>query len=257
MPVPLDGHAACGAEVAHAMAKGAAASMRKGAGSKGVKRAAAKPDTETKRSQLMASGQHTIHGTGCIGTKTTGAPCPLPRVDPHLPYCKECMRTGDPSLKVVKHPKFGKTLIAARNLRKGYIMAWWGRRVGRKWMPLKSWDWSLETRMGVIDAVPFRKGSLLQFSQCPGPSEKPTVDDAKQWDALLKQKPRTCLLFQTACDVPKSHQLTMMYNEDEKTTEEFFQERKIVRSDVGCAQYPALKKKKPRRNQRASSAMKK
>ena len=36
------------------------------------------------------------------------------------------MRTGDPSLKAVKHPRFGKILIAKRNLPRGYYVAWWG-----------------------------------------------------------------------------------------------------------------------------------
>merc|ERR1712032_1225180 len=172
----------------------------------------------------------------------SGAPCANPRSEEHIPYCKRCVRTGDPSLKVVKHPKFGRCLITRRRLEKGYVIAWWGKRVAKKDMSLEDWNWALESRVGVINAVPFKTASQLQFCQCPGPSEVPTVDERSNWDVLLKRKPTTCLLFRTLCDMPKHHQLTMMYNKDEKTTEEFFKERGIVRSDVGCRQYPAVKK---------------
>jgi hypothetical protein len=144
---------------------------------------------------------------------------------------------------VVDHPKFGKCLIARRRLPKGYTVAWWGRRIGKKKLPEKNWNWALETEKGIIDAVPFRKGSQLQFCQCPGPSEKATIDDhPRQYSKLLAAKKKTCLLFGTLCDIPKGYQLTMMYNYDDKSTEEFFQERGIVRQDVGCKQLPALKK---------------
>ena len=43
-----------------------------------------------------------------------------------VPYCLECLQNGDPSLKVADHPKFGKILVAARDLPKGYLAAWWG-----------------------------------------------------------------------------------------------------------------------------------
>eukprot|EP00928_Gymnodinium_smaydae_P020394 TRINITY_DN17881_c0_g1_i1.p1 TRINITY_DN17881_c0_g1~~TRINITY_DN17881_c0_g1_i1.p1 ORF type:complete len:224 (-),score=45.88 TRINITY_DN17881_c0_g1_i1:288-959(-) len=195
--------------------------------------------------KLTRIGQHPVVGSGCIATMLNGKPCPDPRVEKHLPYCKSCMRSGDPSLQVMKHPKFGKCLIARRNLKKGYRVAWWGNRVGKRKLPTKHWEWALETCVGVIDAVPYRKASQLQFCQCPGPSEKPVIDDCtKDYEALLARKDKTCLIFSLLCDVPKGHQLTMMYNKDEKTTEEFFAERGIVRSDVGCPKYPALKKDK-------------
>eukprot|EP00927_Polykrikos_kofoidii_P057831 TRINITY_DN52034_c0_g1_i1.p1 TRINITY_DN52034_c0_g1~~TRINITY_DN52034_c0_g1_i1.p1 ORF type:complete len:264 (-),score=32.14 TRINITY_DN52034_c0_g1_i1:293-1036(-) len=187
--------------------------------------------------------QNRVVGKGCIGTLLSGQPCPTPRVEEHLPYCESCMRTGDPSLRVVKHPRFGRCLITRRDLKKGYVVAWWGERIGRKRMLDERWEWALESSRGVIDAVPFGPSSPLQFCQCPGPSEIPTIDEhPSQYDKLLKQKPKTCLLFGLLCDVPKNHQLTMMYNKDEKTTEVFFKERDIVRVDVSCAAYPALKK---------------
>lgn len=212
------------------------------ASSKGVRKTEIRE--KPKKPKLTSTGQHATVGSGCIATlpNNNTAPCPFSRVEAHIPYCKNCMAKGDPSLNVVKHPKFGSCLVTTRKLPKGYVIAWWGRRIGKKKMPKKNWEWALESYKGVIDAVPFRKGSLLQYSQCPGPSEKPTVDFTSKQDLLLVQKPKTCLLFQTLCEVPKSHQLTMMYNEDEKTTENFFKERGLVRQDVGCPKFPALKK---------------
>jgi len=135
-------------------------------------------------------------------------------------------------------------LITKRDLKKGYLVAWWGRRIGKKRLPAKNWEWALESRRGVIDAVPFRRGSQLQFCQCPGPSEKPSIDYAKPGvrDALLANRPKMCLLFATLCDIPKGHQITMMYNKDEKTTQEFFEERGLVRANVSAPKCPALKK---------------
>jgi len=196
-----------------------------------------------KKKPSVMMKQHILAGAGCIGTKTDGTPCPNMRGEAHLPYCKRCLASGDPSLKVVKHPKFGKCLIATRDLKKGYMMAWWGNRVSRKKLPFKSWEWALESPKGMIDAVPFRKGSVVQFAQCPGPSERPTVDFSRNYDAMLTAKSKTCLLFKTLCDIPKNHQVTMMYNKDEKTTNEFFAERGLVRADIGCPAFPALKKK--------------
>merc|ERR1719163_1062495 len=83
----------------------------------------------------------------------------------------------------------------------------------------------------------------MQFCQCVGPSEKPTIDYSDDYEGLLAKEDKTCLLFGTLCAVPKNHQLTMMYNKDEKTTNEFFEERGIVRANVGCKECPALKKK--------------
>jgi len=192
--------------------------------------------------KLSPTGQHLTQGPGCISTELNGNPCPHPRAVAHLPYCSQCLKTGDPSLKVVKHPKFGKCLIALRDLKKGYKTAWWGDRLNRKEMKTKDWEWALESKLGVINAVPHRKSSMMQFCQCSGPSEKPTIDYSKDFDCLLAKEDKAGLLFGTLCDIPKNHQLTMMYNKDEKTTNEFFEERGLVRADVACPNYPALKK---------------
>lgn len=199
-----------------------------------------------KAKGITRLGQHPVIGQGCISTlpvPTGGCrPCPHPRIEAHLPYCKGCMKSGDPSLKKVKHPKFGSCLVATRALKRGYLIAWWGRRIGSKRLPDKNWEWALTSPKGVIDAVPFRTGSLLQFSQCPGPTERATVNFAPQADRLLVQKDRTCRLFRTLCDVPKGHQITMTYSDTEKGQDEFFADRGITRADIGCKQWPALKK---------------
>jgi hypothetical protein len=151
------------------------------------------------------------------------------------------MKTGDPSLKAVKHPKFGKTLIAMRTLPAPYYAAWWGSLVPKKKLAIPKHEWALQTTRGMIDATPF-KGSQLKWCSCPGPSELPTIDFSSNFDILLRKAPKTCLLFSTKRDIPKNNQITMMYNMDEKTTDEFFAERNLVRGDVGCAKYPACRK---------------
>lgn len=77
------------------------------------------------------------------------------------------MKTGDPSLKAVTHPRFGKILIATRDLPKGYYAAWWGKLCKKRQVPYKRMEWALETGKGMVDAVPY-KGSLLKFCACPG-----------------------------------------------------------------------------------------
>lgn len=105
------------------------------------------------------------------------------------------MMKGDPSLKAVKHPKFGKILVATRNLPKGYYVAWWGKLCPKKQVPYKRMEWALETSKGMVDAIPY-KGSQLKYCACPGgirittyslqlqlltvtgPNELPTIDFA-------------------------------------------------------------------------------
>jgi len=191
--------------------------------------------------KLTKTGQHVPCGDGCFATSANGKPCPRPRAEKGIPYCKECMKTGDPSLKAVKHPKYGQTLIATRNLKKGYYAAWWGHLVAQSKLPDWKEEWALLTPKGYIDALPF-KGSQLKWCSCPGPGEVSTINFSSNYDRFLKKSKKACLLFALLRDVPKNNQVTMMYNEDEKTTDEFFAERNIVRADVGCKQYPAAKK---------------
>lgn len=196
-----------------------------------------------KGTKLTKSGQHTVKGFGCLSTTPKG-PCRKPRALATVPYCKACMCSGDPSLKVTQHPKFGKILLAARDIPKGYYIGWWGNLMATKKLPLKNWEWALQTYAGMINAVG-QKGSQLKFTACVGPNEQPVVDFAPCHDVLLKRQQKMgCLIFRTKQDIPKGYQLTMMYNEDEKTTEEFFQEQGITRADVGTKRYPTIRKPK-------------
>lgn len=205
------------------------------------KKAAPTKVVKVVKAKFTKHGQNAPSGNGCLSTSINGKPCPRPRIERGLPYCKECMKTGDPSLKAVQHPHFGKILIAMRKLPKPYYAAWWGNLVPKTKLPAKKQEWALQTPMGFIDAIP-HAGSQLKFCACPGPGEVPTINFSSNYDMFLKKAPKTCLLFATLRDVPRHHQLTMMYNEDEKTTDEFFEERKLVRADVGTKKYPALKK---------------
>eukprot|EP00747_Dinoflagellata_sp_TGD_P161916 gnl/TRDRNA2_/TRDRNA2_178946_c0_seq1.p1 gnl/TRDRNA2_/TRDRNA2_178946_c0~~gnl/TRDRNA2_/TRDRNA2_178946_c0_seq1.p1 ORF type:complete len:258 (+),score=43.07 gnl/TRDRNA2_/TRDRNA2_178946_c0_seq1:102-776(+) len=195
---------------------------------------------------LTKSGQWSPTGPGCIATPK-GVPCPHPRDSYYIPLCKHCLKTGDPSLKPVDHPKYGKILIATRNLPKGYYAAWWGNLMPMKKMRQKAMEWALQTNKGTIDATPFRKGSQLQFCACPGPNEVPTIDFAPKSVSILAKVKRTCEIFKTLRAIPKNHQLTMMYNLDEKTTDEFFEERGLKRADVGTRKYPAIRKQKAKK----------
>merc|ERR1712046_202488 len=138
---------------------------------------------------------------------------------------------------------FGKILVANRELKKPYYAAWWGTLVPSSKMSDKSKEWALQTTKGMIDAIP-HKGSQLKYCACTGPNEVSTINFSYNFDALLEKPPKgqkpyvTCLLFQTLRDIPKNYQVTMMYNADEKSTQEFFDERGIVRGDVGTAEYP-------------------
>eukprot|EP00927_Polykrikos_kofoidii_P075517 TRINITY_DN7176_c0_g1_i1.p1 TRINITY_DN7176_c0_g1~~TRINITY_DN7176_c0_g1_i1.p1 ORF type:complete len:208 (+),score=24.74 TRINITY_DN7176_c0_g1_i1:87-710(+) len=195
----------------------------------------------TKKPRLTKSGQHTIAGGGCISTTLKGKPCANRRTSKGVPYCKVCQKTGDPSLMVCCHPKYGKILAAARALPKGYYVAWWGALTPVRKLAEKKHEWALKTTIGMIDATRF-KGAQLLFCACPGPKERATINFSPNSTALLSRKPLTSMIFHTLCAVPKKHQLTMLYNIDEKTTEQFFSERGLVRANVGTARFPALLK---------------
>lgn len=194
--------------------------------------------------RLTRHGQHGPAGVGCISTSIDGEPCQRPRETRGVPYCMACMTSGDPSLRVVEHPKYGKILVAARPLPKPYYIGWWGKLIRPKSLPPTRWEWALQTEKGMIDAID-HPGSLLQFCACPGPHEVPVVDFAPNDEALLeKGATMGCSIFRTTQDIPMNHQVTMMYNQDEKTTDEFFKERGLVRDDVGLAAFPAVRKKR-------------
>jgi hypothetical protein len=204
---------------------------------------------QKKLGKTFAWGQYTPTSGRCIATSLTGKPCqdPLPLdkkgLSDHVPYCTWCRKNGDPSMFVTDHPKFGKILVANRKLPKGYRMAWWGDRTTKNKLPDPDWEWALDTHSGIINARPYQKGSLLQFAACPGPNERVTVWMGPRTDSNCYKKDLTSMIFSTSMEIPKKHQLCMMYNEDFASTDEFFAERGIKRADVGTTKYPCIKRK--------------
>lgn len=125
--------------------------------------------------QSKQSSQHNW-STGCIGTTLKGGRCEEQVNHPYVPFCDRCMKNGDPSISIVPHPRFGKCLIANRDLPKGYRMALWGDVISDAKMPEDDREWGFETADGwFINPRKYQIGSQPQFCQCPGPNEKVTV----------------------------------------------------------------------------------
>lgn len=204
------------------------------------------------------SGQHTMKSGYCIAMNRDGTNCMHKQSDAFVPYCKECMKNGDPSMAVEKHPKFGLCLVAKRELPKNYYTALWGEVQTNKEMPEVDTEWGFETCDGdfINPRASNKEGycSQIQYCQCPGPNERVTItfgqphswmEDLSQCkDKSQKKHKYGSFIFVTACDVPKNHQLMMMYAEDAKSTDKFFEERGIVRSDIGFKARPALLRKR-------------
>merc|ERR1712039_212722 len=87
-----------------------------------------------------------------------------------------------------------------------------------------------------------RGGSLMQYCACPGPSEVTTVDFASRMVWIQGRSRQfgcklACIIFKTLKPIPKSYQLTMMYEK------KFFKKRGLVRCDVGTKRFPTQRKK--------------
>ncbi|CAD7928277.1 unnamed protein product [Amoebophrya sp. A25] len=205
----------------------------------------AAPAEQKRKQNGLASGL-------CIATFLDGKKCNEEWAEPFVPYCKKCMKNGDPSVKVMPHPRFGKMLVAGRDLPRGYRMALWGKVYPENEMPEADKEWGFECADGTfINPVPY-PASQPQFCQCPGPNERVTVNFSHP-HLLIEDSPKkgqkrqqefASMLFQTSMDVPKNHQLVMMYAENEKATEFFFSERGLDRCDVWTEKYPTILKKK-------------
>jgi len=192
------------------------------------------------------SGQNTMKSGLCIATHLTGAPCMSSSADKFVPYCQEHKKKGDPSLKVIKHPKFGRTLICARELPPNYYIALFGTTSTYKNIPEIDLEWAFVTSKKIY-LNPRSHDSQLMYSQCPGPNEIVTLGFAKMYEMVSKKEPMGSMLFVTKMPMPKDYQLVMMYNDSEKTTEEFFSDRGITRCDVGTPQNPCFRKNKLKR----------
>jgi len=198
----------------------------------------------TKPAQVYQSGQHTISTGLCLATFLDGKPCPGVRANPYVPYCQKHIDQGDPSLKVVKHPKYGKMLVAARNLPSNYHMGLYGARKTKKQMSDDNMNWAFETaQFGFIDPDGYE--AQLKYCQCPGPNEIVTVGFSSIHELIDKTSKMGSMMFKTKRALPKKHQLVMMYSDSVSATDTFFRERGITRADVGTPEYPCFRKKIP------------
>ena len=85
-----------------------------------------------------------------ISTLKTGEPCHGECDHSFIPYCKKCRNTtGDPSISVRNHERFGKMLCAERDLPKGYKAALWGDVVKEADMPDDDKEWGFEINDGL------------------------------------------------------------------------------------------------------------
>lgn len=194
--------------------------------------------SKPKRRVSKLSGQNL--GTGhCWATKKDGKPCLRCR-DPasDVPYCRDHMRVGDPSLKVVQHPNktFGKILVAARDLPRGYRMVYWGRRIAwHKCRANKDWAMSYLQKGGVIDPCGIPQ-SKLQFMSCPGPDERSNTKATSQCFGTPHDTRLVGREFVLMEGVRKNGQLIQWYGKD------WFSARDIVRANVGTSRYPATRR---------------
>ena len=69
-----------------------------------------------KKMELNVAGQAHLKSGYCIATSLDGKPCGKVNAFKYVPYCKQCVEKGDPSLDVVPHPMFGKMLVSKRKL---------------------------------------------------------------------------------------------------------------------------------------------
>eukprot|EP00397_Hematodinium_sp_SG-2012_P010267 GEMP01010376.1.p1 GENE.GEMP01010376.1~~GEMP01010376.1.p1 ORF type:complete len:428 (+),score=64.22 GEMP01010376.1:351-1634(+) len=200
-------------------------------------------DSPAKKARLVyKSGQNLTASGLCLATFLNGTPCCSPAFNAYVPYCKKHMDNGDPSIKVVKHPKFGKMLVAVRDLPGKYYMALYGNRKNKKDVSDANMNWAFETASsGFIDPDGYE--SQVKYCQCPGPHEVVTVTFAAKSELVSMKSPTGSMIFITNRPVPKNYQLVMMYNDSEKSTNEFFADRNIKRCDVGTPEYPCMRKK--------------
>jgi len=195
------------------------------------------------RQKLTGAGQPFVSSGLCIATGLkNGKPCCRVTAHKGVPYCKDHMRSGDPSLRTASHPLAGKILVAGRDLPKGYRAALWGMLRRKKEVSEKDMEWAFEIHNRMMLDPTGYKGSLLQFCACPGPSEAASLLATAQSTSDRRQKYGSWV-FVTREAIPRGWQLTMQYGNNSKGSDSFFQERGIKRVDVGNALHPALKRK--------------
>lgn len=218
----------------------------------GKKSKTVKLDVQVKR-KVTQSGQHYVSSGQCISRTAKGKPCMNPVGMAGVPYCKACIKTGDPALKLFRHPKAGLCLVAAQNLRKGYRVALWGNKTKKKDMTEKGMEWAFDIGQGwYIDPTP-HKGSMIQYCPCAGPSEVAVVTA----DSFSFGEKHGSLIFKTTAPLKKNWQLTMCYGVNSKDSNTFFEERGIVRGDCGTAKHPTMQRKVLAKKKAKNPSMKK
>lgn len=159
-----------------------------------------------------------------------------------LPYCAEHLTRGDEAMTVVTHPDFGdKILVAARNLPKGYKTVYFGERKTWRQCGRKGRDHAMHFRAGggVIDPTPLGESAQLQYMSNPGPNE---VSNNRSTNVFFgdTRAPKGTIVgreFILSRAVPRGAQLLQWYGAD------WFASRDIKRMDVGCALFPAERKR--------------
>lgn len=199
--------------------------------------------TKSQRPQpkLTSAGQPFLNQGLCLATSRSGKACLRPCGAEGVPYCLQHMKQGDPSVRVVSHPKAGKILVAARSLPKGYRIALWGRLKQRTKMTEKAQEWAFTINSDQQLDPTSEQGSLVQYCACAGPNERAAVTPVT--GSMRAGKTYGCWAFTTTEPLPPCWQLTMQYGDNSKGSEEFFAERGITRCDVGTTKYPALRRK--------------
>jgi len=199
---------------------------------------------------LRKCGQHNFKSGLCMGSYLDGTNCMEPNMATYVPYCKKCCDKGDPSIAAIPHPKFGKQLVTRRALPKGYIVALWGDVQTEEEMEDQDDEWGFETHDGMnINPVKY-PGSVVQFSQCPGPHERISIRFATPYlhmephpaKGKKRKEKHAAMMFHLVDDVPKGGQLNMMYAGNEKETNGFFEERGLTRCDVWTPENPTFLK---------------
>mmetsp|Transcript_111157 Transcript_111157/g.321306 ORF Transcript_111157/g.321306 Transcript_111157/m.321306 type:complete len:223 (+) Transcript_111157:101-769(+) len=191
--------------------------------------------------KLTKAGQPFLSCGRCICTTLKGHACCKPVGAPAVPYCKDHMRSGDPSFRVVKHPKAGKILVAARDLPRGYRVSLWGLLKRKKDVTAKAMEWAFDITGGWFIDPTKCHGSLVQFCPCPGPNEAAALNVLA--DSMCKGGKYGSWGFILGQPLPKNWQVTLQYGNTGKESEQFFKERGIDRLDVGTTSHPALRRK--------------
>jgi len=193
--------------------------------------------------RLTNAGQHFASSGLCIATSKKGKPCCDPVHEPGVPFCKRCMVSGDPALKVRGHPRAGKILVAARDLPAGYKVPLWGRLTKKRDMTEKAMEWGFDLSTGWFLDPTKCPGSLVQFCPCPGPNEVAVITGQPRCATTDKRRQYGAWTFLLTRPVKRDFQITLQYGVNSKDSDAFFAERGIVRLDVGTKANPAYRRK--------------